>query len=113
MIEIGAIVWGVTDVARAVEFWSRALDYKLKYPPSEGWAILVPKEGEGVQLSLNKVSSPKARRHHIDLFTDDREKEVERLLALGAVRKPWQYEPGADYVVLQDSDGNPFCVVQR
>lgn len=113
MIEIGAIVWGVTDVARAVEFWSRALDYKLKYPPSEGWAILVPKEGEGVQLSLNKVSSPKARRHHIDLFTDDREKEVERLLALGAVRKPWQYEPGADYVVLQDPDGNPFCVVQR
>ncbi len=113
MIEIGAIVWGVTDVARAVEFWSRALDYKLKYPPSEGWAILVPKEGEGVQLSLNKVSSPKARRHHIDLFTDDREKEVERLLALGAARKPWQYEPGADYVVLQDPDGNPFCVVQR
>lgn len=113
MIEIGAIVWGVTDVARAVEFWSRALDYKLKYPPSEGWAILVPKEGEGVQLSLNKVSSPKARRHHIDLFTDDREKEAERLLALGAARKPWQYEPGADYVVLQDPDGNPFCVVQR
>lgn len=113
MIEIGAIVWGVTDVARAVEFWSRALDYKLKYPPSEGWAILVPREGEGVQLSLNKVSSPKARRHHIDLFTDDREKEVERLLALGAARKPWQYEPGADYVVLQDPDGNPFCVVQR
>ena len=113
MIEIGAIVWGVTDVARAVEFWSRALDYKLKYPPSEGWAILVPREGEGVQLSLNKVSSPKARRHHIDLFTDDREKEVERLLALGAARKPWQYEPGADYVVVQDPDGNPFCVVQR
>ena len=63
-------------------------------------------------VSLNKVSSPHARRHHMDLFADDRDAEVERLLALGATRKPWNYEPGADYTVLLDPDGNPFCVVQ-
>ncbi len=113
MIEIGAVVWGVQDVFRSVAFWSEALDYKLKYPASEDWAILIPKDGQGVQLSISKVSSPKARRHHIDLFTDDREKEVCRLLALGATRKEWNYSPDADYVVLQDPDGNPFCVVQR
>lgn len=113
MLEIGAVVWGVSDVLRAVDFWSAALNYKLKYPASQDWAILIPKDGNGVQISLNKVSSPKARRHHIDLFTQDCEAEVERLTALGAVRRPWKYEPGADYVVLQDPDGNPFCVVQR
>jgi predicted enzyme related to lactoylglutathione lyase len=113
MLEIGAIVWGVQDVLRAVEFWSQALHYQLKYPATEGWAILIPTEGTGVQISINKVSSPKAKRHHIDLFTDDQAGEVERLLALGATRKAWNYEPGADYVVLQDPDGNPFCVVQR
>lgn len=113
MLEIGSIVWGVRDIPRAVRFWSEALHYKLKYPASEDWAVLIPEDGDGVQLSLTLVSSPKARRHHIDLFTDDQEAEVNRLLALGAVRKEWRYPPDADYVVLQDPDGNPFCVVQR
>lgn len=114
MLGIGAIVWGVQDIARAVEFWSEALDYQLKAPASEDWAMLVPKDGRpGVQLSLSKVGSPKARRHHMDLFTQDQAGEVERLLALGATRKPWGYPAGCDYVVLQDPDGNPFCVVQR
>lgn len=113
MLEICSIVWGVRDIPRAVRFWSEALHYKLKYPASEDWAVLIPEDGDGIQLSLSLVSSPKARRHHIDLFTDDQEAEVNRLLALGAVRKEWRYPPDADYVVLQDPDGNPFCVVQR
>ena len=113
MLEIGAVVWGVQDIPRAVAFWSSALNYKLKYPASDDWAVLVPADGNGVQLSLSKVSSPKAKRHHLDLFTDHQEAEVERLLALGETRKEWRYPDGADYVVLQDPDGNSFCVVQR
>ena len=42
MLDIGAVVWGVQDVPRSVDFWSKALNYRLKYPASEGWAILVP-----------------------------------------------------------------------
>ena len=113
MVTIGAIVWGVKDVARAVEFWREALDYQLKYPMEEDWAILVPKTSQGIQLSINRITSPKAKRHHMDLFADDQQKEVERLLALGATRKQWNYPDDADYVVLQDPDGNPFCVVQK
>ena len=112
MLKIGAIVWGVKDIPRAVEFWCAALGYRPAYPPCEDFAILVPVEGEGFQLSLNRVASPHARRHHMDLFADDREAEAERLISLGASRKQWDYEPGADYTVLEDPDGNPFCVVQ-
>ena len=111
MIEIGAIVWGVTDIPRAAAFWCAALDYELKRQDVD-FAILLPRSGTGMQLSLAKITSPKARRHHMDLFADDRDAEVERLLRLGATRKDWNYEPDADYVVLQDPDGNPFCVVQ-
>ena len=110
---MGAIVWGVKNVRRAVDFWSRAPNYRLKYPASDDWAILIPKDGEGIQLSISLVSSEKAKRHHIDLFTEDQEKEVNRLLKLGATRAEWNYPPGADYVVLHDPDGNPFCVVDR
>lgn len=113
MLEIGAIVWGVRDLQRSIKFWSEALDYKLRRESDVDFAILIPKTGEGIQLSLNAaVTSPKPKRHHIDLFTQDQGKEVERLLKLGATRVEWRYEPGADYVVLADPDGNTFCVVQ-
>lgn len=38
--------------------------------------------------------------------------EVERLVALGATTvDDWDYEDGADYIVLRDPDGNTFCIV--
>lgn len=113
MLNIGSIVWGVTDLPRAVAFWCAALDYQPRDDPDDDWATLVPISGPGVQLSLKLVKSPAARRHHLDLFTADQDGEVERLLALGATRPEWRYEPEADYVVLADPDGNPFCVVKK
>ncbi|MBN8657495.1 MAG: VOC family protein [Anaerolineae bacterium] len=113
MLEIGAIVWGVRDLHRAIHFWSEALNYKLKREPDVDFAILIPKEGNGIQLSLNSaVTSNKPKRHHIDLFTIDQTNEVERLIKLGATRVPWNYDTESDYVVLADPDGNTFCVVQ-
>lgn len=112
MLAIGAIVWGVLDIDRSITFWSEALNYKLEREPDVDFAILVPKEGQGIQLSLNKVSSPKPKRHHLDLFTLDQAGEVERLLVLGAARVDWNYGPHADFIVLADPDGNTFCVVQ-
>jgi predicted enzyme related to lactoylglutathione lyase len=113
MLEIGAIVWGVRDLNRAINFWSEALNYKLKREPDVDFAILIPKEGEGIQLSLNSaVTSSKPKRHHIDLFTHDQTNEVERLIKLGATRVNWNYDNEADYVVLSDPDGNTFCIVQ-
>ncbi len=112
-LKIGSIVWGVRSIRVAVDFWSKALNYKLKREPSEDWAMLVPKEGKGIQLSLKLTTSEKPQRHHIDLFTKDQKAEVKRLLDLGATRKEdWKYEAGADYVVLVDPEGNTFCVVQ-
>ena len=113
MLKIGSVVWGVKDIRRAAAFWCAALHYRPKYPLSDDWAVLVPENGEGLQLSLSLVTSPHARRHHMDLFADDREAEVERLISLGAQRKEWRYEPDADYTVLTDTEGNPFCVVSK
>lgn len=111
---IGSVVWGVRDIPRAVEFWSAALDYELKYEPDVDWAMLVPREGrDGIQLSLKLARSGGPRRHHIDLFSDDQSGEVTRLMGLGASTvDDWEYEDEADYVVLSDPDGNTFCVVQ-
>ncbi|WP_278380038.1 VOC family protein [Chryseobacterium arthrosphaerae] len=112
-LKILSVVWGVQDMNRAVDFWSEALNYKLKKDPEPDFAILIPEDGQGIQLSLKLTTSPEPKRHHIDLITDHQDREVERLLHLGAERmKDWNYEQDADYVVLLDPEGNSFCVVQ-
>jgi catechol 2,3-dioxygenase-like lactoylglutathione lyase family enzyme len=115
MLRIGSVVWGVRDVARAVEFWSEALDYRPRDEPSEDWCVLISKTGDGAQLAIKLVTSDPAQRarHHLDLYASDQAAESERLVRLGAQRVDWRYEPGADYVVLADPDGNRFCVVQK
>jgi hypothetical protein len=35
-----------------------------------------------------------------------------RLVGLGATPYPWRYQPDDDFVVLEDQDGNLFCMVQ-
>ena len=51
----------------------------------------------------------------MDLVVDDAAEqaaEIERLVGLGAVRVPWDlYPPDPDFVVLADTEGNRFCVV--
>ena len=115
MLRIGSIVWGVRDVARAIQFWCEALNYRPLREPSDDWAILVPRDGVGAQMAISKVSSRSEdhQRHHLDLYADNQEAEVERLIGLGAEGVSWRYPDGADYIVLADPDGNRFCVVQR
>lgn len=113
-LKILSIVWGIKDLDRAISFWTEALNYKLKRKPDVDFAILVPKNGNGMQLSLKLTTSDEPKRHHIDLVTDNQKTEVERLLKLGATKmENWKYDNDADYVVLLDPDGNSFCVVQN
>jgi Glyoxalase-like domain len=51
-------------------------------------------------------------RIHLDLYTEDQTREVERLLGLGASEVHWDKRPpDADYVIMADPEGNRFCVV--
>jgi hypothetical protein len=51
---------------------------------------------------------------HLDLHVDSKEElaaGVARLVHLGARRVDWTYPEGAAFVVLADTEGNLFCVV--
>jgi hypothetical protein len=61
---------------------------------------------------IKERRSGKRSRLHLDLYSTDQEGEVERLVTIGATRYPWRYKPDDDFVVLEDPDGNLFCVVQ-
>ncbi len=116
-IRIGSIVLTVSDVPTAMEFWSQALHMVPREEPEPDWVVLRPVSGEGPNLSLEQGDSrPTYFPHiHLDLYAKRPEVEVERLLELGARRvEDWPYpEDDHDYVVLEDPDGNRFCVVDK
>jgi hypothetical protein len=115
-IKIGSIVIRCYEFEKMLVFWQQALHYVPREPAKNGWVVLRDPEGKGANISLDRVSEKrtgKRSRLHLDLYTDNREQEVERLVAIGATRYPWRYRPGSDFVVLEDPDGNLFCVVQK
>ncbi|MFI7382742.1 VOC family protein [Streptomyces sp. NPDC049813] len=118
MLRLGYPVVGVTDLSRAVAFWTRALDLVATEEwASDTWRTLEHADGSGRALALMVSASPAEPRPrlHLDLFTESRaeqEAEVERLTGLGARAVDWDsYPPDPDFVVLADPDDNVFCVV--
>jgi catechol 2,3-dioxygenase-like lactoylglutathione lyase family enzyme len=114
-MRIGSIVITCCEFDRMLAFWQAALRYVPREPARDGWVVLRDPDGRGPNVSLNRTAKPRTARSrlHLDLYTDDQRGEVERLVALGAKRYPWRYRPGADFVVLEDPDGNLLCVVQK
>lgn len=119
MLSIGSIVLTVEDITRAGDFWRAALGYVDRRPPSEDWVILDPpyKDGwdePGASLALSVTGYPHSYppRIHLDLYAEDQAAEIERLVSLGARRVDWDgYPADADWIVLEDTEGNRFCVV--
>lgn len=115
MVKIGSIVLRVDDLQRQVEFWKAALDYVARdEEPSDDFVLLRPRDGQGPNLSLDRVRSELhiPPRIHLDLYTNDQVDEVRRLIVLGATEVHWSKRPAdADYVILADPEGNRFCVV--
>ncbi|WP_137390118.1 VOC family protein [Rhodoligotrophos defluvii] len=115
MIKIGSIVIHCYQFEHMVAFWQEALYYVPRVPASSDWVVLCDPEGHGPNVSFQARDRRGWRRSwlHLDLYTDRQQEEVRRLLTIGAKQYPWRYPENADYVVLQDPDGNLFCVVQK
>jgi catechol 2,3-dioxygenase-like lactoylglutathione lyase family enzyme len=114
-VAVGSVVIRCFEYDRMFAFWQAALGYEVEHQdPNGGFVILRDPNQHGPNVSLDQAPVRRSGRRswiHLDLYTTNQDLEVERLLALGANRYPWRYGPQADYVVLEDPDGNLFCVV--
>ena len=112
-MKVGSVVLDCNDFDVMLAFWREALRYVPREEPEEDWVVLADPDGRGVNISLQVVPEPRVgkNRLHLDLYTDDPETEVERLLALGATRHPRTPEPDEDFVSLLDPEGNVFDVI--
>jgi uncharacterized glyoxalase superfamily protein PhnB len=127
------ITFACEEPVRLAEFWREALGYEHIEVPQEveeaaaaaiergeldagGWAMLVNPDGTGPRLLFQR--KPKTPTEHIpihlDLHSEDRAAEVERLTGLGATfveERSLKIGPYEEFwTVLKDPEGNGFCV---
>ena len=118
MLRFGVVVLGVTDRPRAEEFWCAALGYRVRDDVFGGWVrVLEPPTGTGTMIALQLSETPPDDhpRLHLDLHVADAAEqaaEADRLVSLGASRVDWDRFPDdPDFIVLADTEGNRFCIV--
>jgi Glyoxalase-like domain len=131
--DLNNITFACANPVPLSEFWAAAIGYEPVEPPPEvlaeveeaiergeldptGWAMLVHPEGIGPRLLFQR--RPKTPTEsipiHLDLKSEDRHAEVERLKGLGATeveersQKIGRYEEF--WTVMRDPEGNGFCV---
>ena len=110
------VVVDCADLERAARFWSAALGYADAGGDSVTYRSVLPADGFGVEILLQRTGDAKQgkNRVHLDLRTRDLAAEVSRVTALGATRltaDPVE-EHGWTWHILADPDGNEFCVLQ-
>ena len=101
----------VDDLDVQTAFWSGALGYDAVGGVAQYRALEDP-AGRGPKLLLQRVDESKSAKNrlHLDLHVTDIEAEAARLVGLGAVRIGRVDEFGISWVVMNDPEGNEFCV---
>ncbi|MFC8130326.1 VOC family protein [Streptomyces sp. NPDC057302] len=109
------IVVDAHDLPALARFWAEALHWRI-LSEREREVVIGPDETAPVGICFMPVTDRKAvkNRLHFDLTTaaDDRDSEIERLLALGARRAEVGQSGEESWTVLADPEGNEFCVVR-
>lgn len=109
------IVIDTHDLSALARFWAEVLRWRiLSERPRE--VVIGPDEAASVGLCFMPVADAKRvkNRLHLDLTSapEDREAEIERIIALGARRVDIGQTGGESWDVLADPEGNEFCVVR-
>ena len=115
------------DLGAQARWWAEALGWKLIFEADDEAAIVpayvtdelitsTPWEQVGPGLVFVQVPEGKTlkNRLHLDLAphtSDDRDAEIDRLLAMGATRVDVGQSDDVTWDVLADPEGNEFCVL--
>ena len=115
------------DPQRLASFWASALGYEIAAPqgdvdPGDDWRRIVDPARALPAILFHRVPEPKVgkNRVHLDIVmapgTSKEESrpfvdaEVPRLIALGATHVRTDDDESDYYAVMQDPEGNEFCV---
>lgn len=110
-LTISMVTIDCTDPEQLAAWWAGAIAGDMTVAAPDEFAVVT--SSEGLRLGFQKVPNPTPgkNRMHLDLHSDDRERDAARLVAAGAI-EVGRHAAGADFawVVLADPAGNVFCV---
>jgi len=115
-LRLNNVTFDCDDPEAVARFWSAALDRPLDPDPTPFFVSIGEAGADdgaaGPSFFFSKVPEAKTvkNRVHVDLASDDREAEVDRLVGLGARRVADKDEYGHAWTVMADPEGNEFCV---
>jgi predicted enzyme related to lactoylglutathione lyase len=109
------VVVDARDLPGLARFWAQALRWRV-LSEREREVVIGPDENAPVGMCFMPAAEPKTvkNRVHLDITTsaEDRDAEIERLLALGARRVDIGQTGQESWTVLADPEGNEFCVIR-
>ncbi|MFE9099176.1 VOC family protein [Actinomadura geliboluensis] len=115
---ISELILDCRDPEALAAFWCEVLGYVVLHR-EDGDVEIGPREGFGglqptLVLSRSEAPTPGKLRLHIDVNATDRDQdaELERLLAAGARHADVGQTGEESWVVLQDPEGNEFCLLR-
>jgi predicted enzyme related to lactoylglutathione lyase len=114
-VRLHHIVIDTHDLPGLAQFWTQALGWKV-LSEREHEIIIGTEENAPVGICFMPVTDRKTvkNRVHLDITTaaEDRDQEIERLLALGARHVDIGQTGAESWTVLADPEGNEFCVIR-
>jgi predicted enzyme related to lactoylglutathione lyase len=112
MLQLANITFDAADPPKLAAFWAEATGRQIEQ--AEPYFALLSSATDPVRMLFIKVPEGRTakNRMHVDFSAPDREAEVARLVGLGATRGDTHEEYGVSWTVLQDPEGNEFCVAQ-
>jgi len=114
-VHLHHIVVDTYDLPKLARFWTQALGWKI-LSEREHEIVIGTDENAPVGMCFMPVTDDKIvkNRVHLDITTaaEDRDQEIERLLALGARRADIGQTGEESWTVLADPEGNEFCVIR-
>ncbi|MER5440476.1 VOC family protein [Streptomyces sp. NPDC002790] len=114
-VSLHHIVIDAHDLPALARFWAGALRWRI-LSEREREVVIGPDENAPVGICFMPVTDAKAAKNrlHLDLTctAEDRDAEIERLVALGAHRADVGQTGDESWTVLADPEDDEFCVVR-
>lgn len=111
MLRLRNVTFMTTDPARLADFWAEALGLpERKSAPDE--ILLADADWDFPRFTFQRVDDRRSAPSplHLDLTPDDRLRAVAHLIKLGAKQGATHGDRNFRWTVMQDPDGNEFCV---
>lgn len=110
------IVIDAHDLPGLAGFWAEVLGWRI-LSQRDREVVIGPDSTAPVGICFMPVTETKVvkNRLHLDLTTgpDERDSEIERIIALGAQRVDIGQTGEESWTVLADPEGNEFCLLRR